>query len=306
MYIGVILVTFNRLDKLKIALDAYEKQKLKPVYIIVVNNCSTDGTKQYLEEWKKERSTIKRYVVTMNKNEGGAGGFYTGLEYGMNLDSDWLWVADDDAFPKDDALNNLKLYYDSISYEEKIGISTLCGSVINKGKIHVEHRNHLKITPLKVKIIPSSIEEYKKRAFDIDIFSYVGTALKKEALKNAGLTEKDYFIYCDDQEHSIRMRKEGKIVCVPSCQIIHDTPGFKNKKLFWGNYYHYRNDLLMRKKHFYSRFWMRWVKGYYRNVIKSNNVSNTERELRKAAYIDAMKGKKGLHSIYKPGWNPID
>ena len=34
MKIGVILVTFNRLDKLKIALDCYEAQTHKPDYII--------------------------------------------------------------------------------------------------------------------------------------------------------------------------------------------------------------------------------------------------------------------------------
>ena len=49
MKIGVILVTFNRLDKLKIALECYEKQTHKPEYIYVINNHSTDGTDAYLK-----------------------------------------------------------------------------------------------------------------------------------------------------------------------------------------------------------------------------------------------------------------
>jgi GT2 family glycosyltransferase len=43
MDIGVVLVTFNRLEKLKIALGSYDKQTVKPKYILVVDNKSTDG-----------------------------------------------------------------------------------------------------------------------------------------------------------------------------------------------------------------------------------------------------------------------
>ena len=45
MKIGVVLVTYNRLEKLKIALKSYEEQTVLPKYILVVNNNSNDGTK---------------------------------------------------------------------------------------------------------------------------------------------------------------------------------------------------------------------------------------------------------------------
>ena len=59
MKIGVVIVTYNRLDKLKIALKSYENQKIKPKYILVVNNNSTDGTKEYLDSWKQEEAGIE-------------------------------------------------------------------------------------------------------------------------------------------------------------------------------------------------------------------------------------------------------
>ena len=43
--IAVVLVTFNRLDKLKIALNCYEKQTLVPKKMIVVD-------KQYRRSWR--------------------------------------------------------------------------------------------------------------------------------------------------------------------------------------------------------------------------------------------------------------
>ena len=55
------------LEKLKIALKSYEKQSFKPQYILVVNNNSTDGTLEYLKEWKSKNNKIenrKKYMTT--------------------------------------------------------------------------------------------------------------------------------------------------------------------------------------------------------------------------------------------------
>ena len=42
--IGVVIVTYNRLNKLKIALEKFENQTKKQSYVLVVNNASNDGT----------------------------------------------------------------------------------------------------------------------------------------------------------------------------------------------------------------------------------------------------------------------
>ena len=49
MKIGAVVVTYNRLDKLKKALESFEKQLYLPAYVIVADNASTDGTAQYLQ-----------------------------------------------------------------------------------------------------------------------------------------------------------------------------------------------------------------------------------------------------------------
>lgn len=49
--IGVVIVTFNRIEKLRKTLKAYAEQTIKAKYIIVVNNASSDGTSKFLSEW---------------------------------------------------------------------------------------------------------------------------------------------------------------------------------------------------------------------------------------------------------------
>lgn len=73
MRIGVVLVTRNRLEKLKITLDLYEKQTKRPEYIIVVDNCSTDSvTGGYLDEWSEIKTDYKKIVIHSEVNGGEA------------------------------------------------------------------------------------------------------------------------------------------------------------------------------------------------------------------------------------------
>lgn len=108
--VAVVIVTYNRLKKLKTALYYYEKQILLPEYIIIVNNYSTDETKEYLEEWKKKVNKFKKIVINAKENLGGSGGFYLGQQEAMKLNVDWIYLADDDAYPDSNYISNLVKY----------------------------------------------------------------------------------------------------------------------------------------------------------------------------------------------------
>ncbi|MGB4093985.1 MAG: glycosyltransferase [Ruminococcus flavefaciens] len=305
MGVGVVLVTFNRLDKLKVALDKYDKQTFVPEYILVVDNHSNDGTKEYLEQWVGEEAAYKKYVHTLSSNTGGAGGFYKGMEEAVKLDAEWIWLSDDDAYPRPDCIANLMKFYDKQSADEKKGIVALCSTVYNMGEIHKQHRNHLSLTTFKCKIYSTELHEYKKEAFKVEIFSYVGAMIKKSAIEKVGFDRKEFFIYCDDQEHSIRLSKAGTIYCVTNSIIDHDTPPFNKDEINWGRYYKKRNDLLMRKYNFPFRYYiLRYIKGYIKEAsFLSKNPDVLKKEL-KAAYKDAWNNVTGLHKVYRPGWKP--
>ena len=67
--IGVVIVTYNRLEKLKIALKKFENQTKKQAYILVVNNASNDGTLEYLNDWKKNKSAYNKFVINFLFNQ---------------------------------------------------------------------------------------------------------------------------------------------------------------------------------------------------------------------------------------------
>jgi GT2 family glycosyltransferase len=91
--IAVVLVTYNRLYLLKECLTSLRKQTYKPDKIIIINNDSTDGT----TDWLDEQTDLE---VIHQANLGGAGGFYTGIKLAYEQGFDFIWVMDDDVEPE--------------------------------------------------------------------------------------------------------------------------------------------------------------------------------------------------------------
>ena len=298
--VGVIIVTFNRLKQLKIALQAYEEQTCKPKYMVIVNNHSTDGTSEYLTEWKDKPSEYSKYIVNLDTNMGGSGGFYEGLKRSLELDADWIWVADDDAYPDLSAVEIAdSMIQDKIIVDDQV--TAICGAVISFENIAIAHRRRIFSNLLQIHLRSVSIDEYAKKYFEIDLFSYVGAIINKNALAQVGLPKKDYFICYDDTEHSMRLRKMGKILCFPSIKIIHNSRESIND---WKGYYLCRNKFDFYKTHFpkktYLYIYFSEVLKAYWHILTGRKVESSKIKLE--AVKNAYHGKLGLHKIYRPGW----
>ena len=116
--IVAVVVTFNRIADLKECLKALHNQSYKDFDIVVVNNGSTDGTRDYLDSQSD--------IITIHQdNLGGAGGFYAGMKYMFENGYDWLWMMDDDGIPDENQLKELLKY-------GEIGNPVLNAIVVNK------------------------------------------------------------------------------------------------------------------------------------------------------------------------------
>lgn len=299
--VGCVIVTYNRLEKLKKTLQCYSRQSLLPQYIVVVNNASTDGTAFFLNDWQNEPESFKKIVINTHHNIGGSGGFYLGERKALELDAQWIMIADDDAYPEKNYISGMMTYIENDSNEN---ISIICGKVIeNKSYISI-HRSVWRSKWDRNFHRPIDQSVYQKEKFYPDFVSYVGILLNKEKLKKAGLVCKENFIWCDDTEHTYRMSKEGKIVCLPAYSIIHDVE-VANNKLSWKYYYGYRNDLIFFKKHFKLHFPIVVGKLAFKTIFSPfRGCGINEIFLRFRAIYDAIFENKGVNDKYRPGWKP--
>jgi GT2 family glycosyltransferase len=299
--IGVVIVTYNRKEKLKKALKAYDQQIFLPCEIIVVNNASTDGTNEILDRWKSENSIYSKVVIDSKYNVGGSGGFYLGEKRALHDNISWIMIADDDAYPDTDYIKKIYAYINS--YKDKEPISIVSGKVIENGDIINIHRSFWRSQWDRNFHRPASRTDYND-IFYPDFASYVGIIINGKFLKKAGLVDKDLFMWCDDTEHTFRLGRFGKIVCIPDTSIYHDVSE-SNKSISWKTYYGYRNDLLFFKRHFPTHFPVIVLKLLCKTLLcPLKGKTFTEMKIRIVAIKDACLDNKGVHNMYKPGWKP--
>lgn len=302
MKICAVIVTYNRYNKLVKTLSAFDNQIIFPDKVFVVNNHSTDKTYSFLEKWAITNDKYTKEVINLRANLGGSGGFYAGLMEAVKQGYDWIWVSDDDAYPATDAFQQVHHYLRSNNSNQ---LAAICGMVFYEKGIDYSHRRNMYSEGLKVLDIQSTKEDYKKEEFEINVFSYVGTVLNREAIELMGYPKKDYFIWCDDTEHSLRLSKYGKIMCVPSIKIFHDIGVSTVYGLSWKDYYGERNKLEMYKSNFSKPIFMWQIMRSNLRVIKYLITGDFQKaKLLYAAISDFKKGKFGIHPIYKPGWKP--
>ncbi len=300
--IGCVVVTFNRLDKLKKALASYDSQTLHPVYVMVIDNASTDGTEAFLAQWQSEPAPYRKIVHRLAQNSGGSGGFHEGQRLALQEEAGWILLADDDAYLPENYTETVQRYIDTHATDD---ISAICGTVTQNGAVSGMHRRLCSRLPAIKWDRKPTPQEYAREEFDIDLVSFVGAVISKDKLKKAGLAPKDYFIWFDDTENSLCLRKEGRIVCLSGIPIVHDVAPGQYDQTSFKRYYGVRNRLLLLKKHKPARFLeyivLELLMAFYEGVLR---LRPKEIPLRLAGIRDGILGRTGIHPVYKPGWKP--
>lgn len=257
MKIIAVIVTYNRLPLLKKCIQAVQEQTRKPDSIIVINNGSTDGT----TEWLAGENV---YSFTQ-ENNGGAGGFNSGIQKAYTQGADWIWLMDDDTIPQNDALEQLQEALNKLKHhQEKIGF--LSSSVLWKdGNFHEMNKTHL----LKDKRKLSNFSFGNEAGFPfIQFGTFVSMLLSSRAVERVGFPIKDFFIWCDDVEYSKRIIGSGLAgLAVKDSITSHETPANIQSNVFtdpqssiWKFKYGLRNELLTKRLHDgEGKFWISWI-----------------------------------------------
>lgn len=230
----VVVVTHNRQKLLSECISALRNQTRKPDNILVINNGSTD----YTESWLRDQKDIE--FITQ-KNIGGAGGFNTGIKTAFEKGYSWIWLMDDDGYPKADALE--KLLQDD---NEELCMRNC--AVINK-----EDKESFVWKTKNYK----GINQVKERVIHNVAHPFNGTLLHRRIIERVGLPKANLFLWGDETEYYYRIIKTNKIPFCTIADSIHYHPAttftYKNDWNFnsgWKMYYYVRNRFFVLQSKF--------------------------------------------------------
>lgn len=229
-----VVVTYNRQVLLSECIAALRNQTRKIDKILVINNGSNDNT----ENWLNQQKDIEFFN---QKNIGSGGGFNKGIQLAYEKGYDWIWLMDDDGFPKEDALENLLEDVD-----EKLCLRNC--AVINK-----TDKNTFVWKTGNYK----GIDEENEQKIQNFAHPFNGTLLHKEIIKKVGLPKKELFIWGDETEYYHRIITKYKIPFYTKTNSIHYHPAsaysYKNDWDYdsnWKMYYYVRNRFHILKTKF--------------------------------------------------------
>ena len=252
MQIAAVIVTFRRLGQLQLTLKACLAEPLD--LVVVVDNASDDET----GGWLAAQDDPRLHVVTLPENRGGAGGFEAGLAAVAALGPvDWTVLMDDDARPEPGAIAAFRnetsalppatgCVAAAVFYPD----GTLC-------EMNRPSSNPFWNLRLFVKTLfrgnragfhlPDAAFAPAAPPVAIDVASFVGFFVHRDAVAATGLPEGGLFIYGDDVLYSLRLRRAGVgMMLLPAVRFTHDCgtmgQGFIYRPL-WKIYYHCRNGV---------------------------------------------------------------
>ena len=252
MTLAAVVVTFRRLDQLKITLDRLLAEDVD--HIVVVDNASGDET----GPWLASQNDPRLAVVTLPDNLGGAGGFEAGMAHARDtFDPDWVVLMDDDARPAPGALAAFRAETPGLDPD----VGCVAAAVFYPDGTLCEMNRPSRNPFWHFRLFLRTLVQGSRAGFhlsddafapdaglhDLDVASFVGYFVHRDVMAQAGLPEGGLFIYGDDVLYSLRLRRAGfKMVLMPAVRFEHDCgtmgQGFIYRPL-WKIYYHCRNGV---------------------------------------------------------------
>lgn len=296
--ICAVVVTYNRKNLLKVCLDGLLSQSRPLDHIIIIDNASSDGTKELLLEKYLEKPIFD--YVRLSENTGGAGGFSEGMRLGYQKGFDWLWVLDDDVKAHPDALDNLLIYSD-------VSKCIHPRKYYENGQAYLwEHKYDLK--KLKVIWLNDVSLEDRDYAF-VDACCFEGMLIHRSVIEKAGFPEKRFFIVGDDIEYGLRVNKYTNILytkqagmtkLITAGKSVYKLGRRKVTRLVSspsGQYYFVRNLFLLKGLHKVSVYQdistILWLIRKFISILIFDDRKVYRWGLIVRGYVDGIRGKFG-------------
>lgn len=240
--IVVCTVTYNSSVLLKKMIDAVLSQSIPVSHIVVADNNSTEEHKEHLREYAEQFEKVD--IVWLDKNTGGAGGFYSSMNYAKEKYApDWYWLMDDDAYPDGDCLAKLLKTGETL---DNIGFLAPLIYGIDKKQYQLYHARIKAGYIYKFNAISDDVCKLEDIEC-IDVDAFVGPLIPSSVVKKIGLPRPEYFIEGDDTDYCFRITREHKGYLIKNAHINHKDIAVVsgiNPRSWWKQYYGYRNAIL--------------------------------------------------------------
>ena len=218
--VAIVILNYNGGALLRQCVESFLQLRHEKFRIIVVDNCSVDGSADGLEQLDS-----KVQVVRSTENLGYTGGNNLGIEVALQDDFEYVLLVNNDTL-----VCNPRFLTEMIAFAETNADAGILGPKVFFRKEGIV-QNTICATPFFLKAllkwpqqkfakIPSnkSGDEFKQ----VDVLNGVCLLLKSSMLREIGILDPLIFMYREDTDLAIRARKRGwNSYYIPIQSIVH-------------------------------------------------------------------------------------
>jgi GT2 family glycosyltransferase len=216
----------------------------------------------------------------MNKNTGGAGGFYEGVKRAYEKGYDWLWLMDDDVEPRNDALEEL-LKFRQIS------------NCIHPIKKYVNNEIFAWNGYIcdKYGVFVTKEENFKDKNFScVNYGCFEGMLIHRSLISKIGYPKREFFLAGDDAYYGYMASEQTNVIYTNKAEFLKKIK--KTKKSSSYIYYVNRNFtffLLKISKRKIVTFIYRFIIAIY-FTMKYGTFASLK------GFVDGVRGKLGIYN----------
>ena len=257
MKVFIVILNWNRPDDTLDCLKSVEKLQITnyKLQIVIVDNASSDDSVKLIRNFIKNRSNVE--VVVNKVNIGFVGGNNVGISYSLDQGADYVMVLNNDTvvdknllteflkaskkYPKAGILSPKIYFAPGFEFHKDRYIKDNLGKVLWYAGGQIDWDN--------VYGKNRGVDEVDKGQYDkveeTDFATGTCMFMSRKALQNIGLFDKKYFMYYEDMDLSMRIKKaDFKVLYIPSAIVWHKVAQSSGIGSGLNDYFTTRNRLL--------------------------------------------------------------
>ncbi|MBF0316881.1 MAG: glycosyltransferase family 2 protein [Nitrospirae bacterium] len=238
--VSVVMLCYNRRQDAREGLERLTTQSYRNLDIVVVDNCSSDGTAEMVQQGYPDVTLIR-----MPKNIG-VDAYNEGFRRSRG---DYVIILDDDSFPSDGSIKRMV---------EKFQGDPALGIVAFDVRDYAQYN---KVCPetTTMTIAPAATPTPASNSSSAYIMSFngAGAGVRKEILERVGGYPSEFFLYANELDLAFRVWDNGyRIEFFPDVVAYHKTsavnrlseraPFYYTRNTFWLTWKHYPFDLMLK------------------------------------------------------------
>lgn len=221
-HVCCVVLNWNGADDTTECLAALEASTYPNLTVMVVDNGSTDDSVSRI------RVAYPDILLLQNeKNLGFAGGNNLGIRHALAHGADAIWLLNNDTKPAPDALSALMAKAKS---DPRIAaVASICYYADAPSTVQAWAGSRVNLW-----IGYSGLARVPREDAWFDSLNGTSLLISRNALEDVGLLDEGFFVYWEDTEFCLRLRKKGwRIAAAPDSRVLHKVSASTRRNTVW-------------------------------------------------------------------------